>query len=418
MTSRNQIVRRRSTLPSPVSGEEFSIFSLLKKNVGKDLSQISFPISLNEPISATQKICEEFEYADELLLKAVKSNSNSLERLMFIAAFVVSGFCHTKTRAIRKPFNPMLGETYECIRPDKGFRFLSEKVSHHPPIISAYAEGESWKLEMNSSGRQKFWGQSLEIIPEGFNRLTIFNDANDHVGDSPSSTHHQNQEVYEWDKPSSFVRNLVSGTKYLEHIGKVMITKRDSSEKATIEFKPGSTFGGEGSRNKVEVKVYDDSGSLKISLNGKWDSCLMRLDRDQKVFEAHPLPPQSTEFYGFTQFTIELNELTADLTATSENEAEEDRQHEGPRRPNYLLAPSDSRLRPDLRLYEDGRVEEAETIKKELEEKQRHRRKFDDLDHLLPTWFELKDGKNWTYKGGYFENRSRSQPEWHDVGIF
>lgn len=211
-------------------------------------------------------------------------------------------------------------------------------------------------------------------------------------------------------------RNLVSGTKYLEHIGKVTITKRDSNAKATIEFKPGSTFGGAGSRNKVEVKVYDESGDLGISLNGKWDSYLMRSDSEEKIFKAHPLPLRSTEFYGFTKFTIELNELTADLNVTKEDNQED--RNNGTKSYDYLLAPSDSRLRPDLRLYEDGQVEEAETTKQKLEESQRNRRKFDKLDDLLPVWFESKDGKNWTYKGGYFENRSRSKPEWSGIDIF
>ncbi|KAH9446709.1 hypothetical protein Pst134EA_030616 [Puccinia striiformis f. sp. tritici] len=99
--------------------------------------------SFNEPISATQKMCEECEYVDELLSKAIKINSDPLQRLMYIASFVVSGFCHTKTRAIGNPF---------C------GRAVAERI---------------WKLEINSSARQKFWGQSLEIIPEDFNRLTI-----------------------------------------------------------------------------------------------------------------------------------------------------------------------------------------------------------------------------------------------------
>ncbi|WAQ92862.1 hypothetical protein PtA15_17A344 [Puccinia triticina] len=403
----SQVVKRRTTLPSPVCGDEFSIFSMLKKNVGKDLSQISFPISFNEPLSATQKICEECEYVDELLTKAARSDADPVERLMYIAGFVVSGFCHTKTRAIRKPFNPMLGETYECIRPDKGMKFLSEKVVHHPPMIAAYAEGKNWKLEINSSARQKFWGQSLEIIPEGLNRLTIFNPKGKE--DSP--------EVYEWDKPSSFVRNLVSGTKYLEHIGKITISKQNSTEKATVEFKPGSTFGGEGSRNKVEVKVYDSEGRVAMSVNGKWDSYLSRTDSQQKVFEAHPLPARSAEFYGLTQFAIELNELTDDFLLQPPPPTDAD-SSDAPKQ-NTRLPPSDSRLRPDLRLYENGLVDQADAVKKALEEKQRARRKLAELDGLLPAWFELdEDGKNWVYKGGYFENRQGENPEWQDFDLF
>jgi hypothetical protein len=39
-----------------------------------------------------------------------------------------------------KPFNPLLGETYELI--NDNFEFLSEQVSHHPPITANYCKGK------------------------------------------------------------------------------------------------------------------------------------------------------------------------------------------------------------------------------------------------------------------------------------
>ncbi|MBW0504186.1 hypothetical protein O181_043901 [Austropuccinia psidii MF-1] len=368
-------IKRRNVLPSTITGDDFSLFSMLKKNIGKDLSQISFPISFNEPLSALQKLCEEFEYADELLTMAVKSQNNPIERLVYIVGFVVSGYCSSKTRFARKPFNPMLGETFECIRPDKKIRFISEKVVHHPPTMAAYAEGEQWTMEINSSIRQKFWGQSLEIIPEGLNRLTI--------------SDKEGQDVYEWDKPSSFVRNLVSGTKYLEHIGKVTVTNQNNRAKATIEFKPGTTFGGEASRNKVEAKIYDEDGKVQVTISGKWDHHLIRADSNEVVLASHPLPERSNEFYGFTKFAIELNELTQDLI--------------------HKLPKTDSRLRPDQRAFEEGRIDKADEIKKILEESQRNRRK--DGQQSSPTWFK-KLGQHWIYKGGYFENRLQEKCTW------
>lgn len=44
-----------------------------------------------------------------------------------MAAFAVSGYANTNGRSC-KPFNPLLGETYEADYPDKGIRFISEKV--------------------------------------------------------------------------------------------------------------------------------------------------------------------------------------------------------------------------------------------------------------------------------------------------
>lgn len=48
---------------------------------------------------------------------------------VWVAAFAVSGYASTYTRAGQKPFNPLLGETYECIREDKGWKFVAEQVS-------------------------------------------------------------------------------------------------------------------------------------------------------------------------------------------------------------------------------------------------------------------------------------------------
>lgn len=48
-------------------------------------------------------------------------------RILKVAAFAVSGYASTEGRQC-KPFNPLLGETYEANYPDKGLRFFSEKV--------------------------------------------------------------------------------------------------------------------------------------------------------------------------------------------------------------------------------------------------------------------------------------------------
>lgn len=48
-------------------------------------------------------------------------------RILSVAAFAASGYASTDGR-IYKPFNPLLGETYEADYPDKGVRFISEKV--------------------------------------------------------------------------------------------------------------------------------------------------------------------------------------------------------------------------------------------------------------------------------------------------
>ena len=110
---------RRKELPCDMSSEGVSVLSILRKNIGKDLSSVAMPVSLNEPLNALQRLCEELEYR-HLLDKAAVCQS-SLERMKWVAAFAVSGlscewwmgvmirvgFSYAASRT-RKPFNPMV----------------------------------------------------------------------------------------------------------------------------------------------------------------------------------------------------------------------------------------------------------------------------------------------------------------------
>ena len=74
----------------------------------------------------TQRLTEELEYS-EILDRAATCES-SLEQICHIAAFSISCYASTAERT-GKPFNPLLGETYECDRSeDMGWRSLAEQV--------------------------------------------------------------------------------------------------------------------------------------------------------------------------------------------------------------------------------------------------------------------------------------------------
>jgi hypothetical protein len=57
-------VKRRNKLPEPVEKEKgVSLWSLIKDNIGKDLTKVCLPVYFNEPLSSLQKCCEEMEYS-------------------------------------------------------------------------------------------------------------------------------------------------------------------------------------------------------------------------------------------------------------------------------------------------------------------------------------------------------------------
>ena len=46
---------------------------------------------------------------------------------------------------LKKPFNPLLGETYELIKDD--LKIICEQVSHHPPVTCYYVETDDFIWE-------------------------------------------------------------------------------------------------------------------------------------------------------------------------------------------------------------------------------------------------------------------------------
>ncbi|KAG5524976.1 hypothetical protein RHGRI_031608 [Rhododendron griersonianum] len=57
-------VKRRKRLPEPVEKEKgISLWSMIKDNIGKDLTKVCLPVYFNEPLSSLQKGFEDLEYS-------------------------------------------------------------------------------------------------------------------------------------------------------------------------------------------------------------------------------------------------------------------------------------------------------------------------------------------------------------------
>ena len=88
----------------------FNVWSHLKNCIGKELSKISMPVQWNEPLSFLQRLSEYMNYG-YLLNTATKSKDAEI-RLQWVATFAVSALASNLER-MGKPFNPLLGETFE-----------------------------------------------------------------------------------------------------------------------------------------------------------------------------------------------------------------------------------------------------------------------------------------------------------------
>ena len=354
MVQEGKAPQRRDALPLPKQREKsISLWSLIKEMVGKDLTRVCLPVYFNEPLSALEKTAEDLEYS-ELLDEAYMYPKGSLERIMRVAAFAISPYSSTVGRT-SKPFNPLLGETYELVSVEKGFRFISEKVSHHPTIIAAHAEGRGWKYQGDAEVKSRFWGRSIELKPEGVLRLD-FDDG----------------DQYFWNKVTTSINNLILGKIYVDHGGIMKIHNINTDTVMKIRFKEtGMLF----DRVPRQVEGFIESGGRKLEypqLLGHWDSKVHVLwgpSKRQLLWKKNP-PPENPTRYNLTQFAIQLNEITPGL--------------------KEKLAPTDSRLRPDQSFTEQGMWEEANAEKQRLEHKQRAARKAaDEGIPLKPRWFSI-----------------------------
>uniref|UniRef100_A0A667XMZ1 Oxysterol-binding protein n=1 Tax=Myripristis murdjan TaxID=586833 RepID=A0A667XMZ1_9TELE len=403
MNSEEEFYDAETALPAEmISRNNFSVWNILKKCIGMELSKIAMPVVFNEPLSFLQRISEYMEHT-HLIHKAC-SLSDSIERMQVVAAFAVSAVASQWERT-GKPFNPLLGETYELTREEEGYRLISEQVSHHPPISAFHAQSLKQEFEFHGSiyPKLKFWGKSVEAEPKGTMTLELL----------------KHKEAYTWTNPMCCVHNIILGKLWIEQYGTVEIVNHSTGDKCVLNFKPCGMFGKE--LHRVEGHIQDKSKKKRRVIYGKWTECMYSVD--PKVYEANkkadkkadladempevqetvtvipgsallwritPRPAHSAQMYNFTSFAMTLNELEPGM--------------------ERLLAPTDCRLRPDIKAMENGDIDTASTEKERLEEKQRAARKerSKDEEEWSTRWFQLgtnphTGAEDWLYTGGYFD---------------
>uniref|UniRef100_A0A3Q2QUP5 Oxysterol-binding protein n=1 Tax=Fundulus heteroclitus TaxID=8078 RepID=A0A3Q2QUP5_FUNHE len=415
----------RTSLPAPMSSRNsVSIWGILKKCIGLELSKITMPIAFNEPLSFLQRITEYMEHA--CLLNRACELSNSLQRMEMVASFAISAVGSQWGRT-GKPFNPLLGETFELIREDPGYRLVSEQVSHHPPVSAFHAESLSGDFVFHGSiyPKLKFWGKSVEAEPRGTMTLELL----------------KHNEVYTWSNPTCCVHNIILGKLWIEQYGTMEIINHSTGEKCVLEFKPSGMLGKD--LHRVEGYIQEKSKKKFCVLYGKWTGYIWAVNphtyetykksekKDDKTKKNDELenaencdesdspellksvnavpgssllwriqarPPHSAKMYNFTNFAMALNELEPGMEA--------------------ILAPTDCRFRPDIRAMENGDIDEASKEKERLEEKQRAARKerANQNEEWSPRWFQLgtnphTGSQDWLYSGGYFDRNYKNLPD-------
>ncbi|XP_065165108.1 oxysterol-binding protein-related protein 2-like isoform X2 [Atheta coriaria] len=436
---------------------DFNIWSVLKNCIGKELSKITMPVVFNEPLSFLQRMAEYMEYA--YLLRLAAQQEDPVARMQYVAGFAVSALAANWER-LGKPFNPLLGETYELERPE--FKIICEQVSHHPPVSAFHAESADWVFHGSIHPKLKFWGKSVEISPKG--TVTV---------EFPKLN-----ESYTWTNVLCCVHNIIVGKLWMEQYGNMEIINHSTGHRANLTFKPA----GNNSKDLHHVEGFiSDRNKRKLHfLYGKWTDFIKCVDyasyeeytaKDRKgcegarskspndspshaprrvmqrfnslkvgpfksnsvqqesideanppdigdgdipksnstysfdvpnsieIWRVNPRPIQSADYYQFTDFAMSLNELEPGMT-------------------DYLCK-TDSRFRPDIRKLEQGDIDGAAIEKTRLEEKQRDAskcRKSKKNTDYASRWFQqavnpATKQDDWIYTGGYWDRQYQDEED-------
>lgn len=178
---------------------------------------MSVPVYFNDPTNILQQQCAGFEYHE--LLDEASKEPDSIRRLALVSIFSISMAAFIE-RSNTKPFNPLLGETYEYEHTH--YRYFAEQVSHHPPITAIHMEGKAgYRVWSNIRPKTKFTGKSLQFHPT-FRFYIEF----DSTG-----------EKFEITQCYISVHNLIIGTPYVDLGGKSCIRNLNiADEHCELEF--------------------------------------------------------------------------------------------------------------------------------------------------------------------------------------
>eukprot|EP00475_Leptophrys_vorax_P028174 TRINITY_DN4065_c0_g1_i1.p1 TRINITY_DN4065_c0_g1~~TRINITY_DN4065_c0_g1_i1.p1 ORF type:complete len:943 (-),score=238.86 TRINITY_DN4065_c0_g1_i1:62-2890(-) len=200
---------------------------------GKSLISISMPVKIFESRSFLQRMPDMWTFGPVYLKKAAEC-TDPIERLKYVMVFIISGL--HRGLAQKKPFNPILGETFQCYFSD-GTQISLEQTAHHPPI-SAFdmrAPDESYV----------YTGQHEYKATLGMNYATGVQDGNNEVRFSDGG-------IVQFNMPTIMIKGVLWGARHIYWCKSMTFTDPRNSLYCELQFGPvkkSAWFGGGGSAN-------------------------------------------------------------------------------------------------------------------------------------------------------------------------
>uniref|UniRef100_A0A8D1ZUI6 Oxysterol-binding protein n=1 Tax=Sus scrofa TaxID=9823 RepID=A0A8D1ZUI6_PIG len=281
-----------------VSEENKSLIWVLLKQLrpGTDLSRVVLPTFVLEPRSFLNKLSDYYYHADLLSRAALEEDAYS--RIKLVLRWYLSGF-YKKPKGIKKPYNPILGETFRCcwFHPQTSSHtfYIAEQVSHHPPVSAFHVSNrkDGFCISGSITAKSRFYGNSLSALLDGKATLTFLNRA----------------EAYTLTMPYAHCKGILYGTMTMELGGRVTIECKKNSFRAELEFKLKPFFGGSASINQISGKITSGEEVL-ARLAGHWDREVFITEEGRGGTELFWNPSGEVRGQRLKRCTVPLEEQT------------------------------------------------------------------------------------------------------------
>jgi len=293
---------------------------------GGDAMKTAFPVYINDPRSYLDVICDGWTYAPTFLTRAA-ATADPLERLKLVATSVISGLLNTCSAG--KPFNPVLGETFQASFPD-GTLIYTEQTSHHPPITAWQVIGPDNCYQLTGYGEWLAAFNGNKVTGSQRGRFVV---------DFPAL---RQQVVYTLGKAQ--VGGVMWGERYIEYDGEFLFLDVQNRLKGVVTIPIPGTSGGWFTSRKLPSDHFTgeitntDSGEVVARCAGAWTGA-MEWD--------------GVRYWTWSDPGLQHTPL-----------------------PRDQLLESDASLRQDVVLLASGDSEKASLAKLQIEERQRRDKKL------------------------------------------
>ncbi|CAG5096752.1 Oidioi.mRNA.OKI2018_I69.XSR.g14762.t1.cds [Oikopleura dioica] len=258
-----------------VEAHKSVILHLIKQvRIGMDLTTVVLPTFILERRSLLEMYSDFFAHPD--FFSMIPTFPTPRERLIAVIKWYLTSFHAGRNGSVaKKPYNPIIGETFRCFwktgSPDSesplnkrgpvpwskedDVSFLAEQVSHHPPVSAFYAENVQKRIQFSGHiwTKSQFHGLSIGVENIGNGKLELL-DLN---------------ESYELTFPCGYCRSILT-VPWVELGGDTKLTS-STGYRADVKFHTKSFIGGK--MHKVSAQCFEPNAKKPFAeFEGEWNA--------------------------------------------------------------------------------------------------------------------------------------------------